>query len=246
MGYLIQLEVYEGPFDLLLDLISKNEVDIWDIPIASITEQYLEYLYSLQEQNLAITGEFLVMAATLIRIKSRMLLPPEPVEEDELDEDFDPRRELVELLLRYKFIKEVAEFLQGRYEQSTGLYTRGQPAAKFDFTPIYTNPVGDLTLRDLNQIYGSLKVEIVKEERVHSVPTRISVQEKLARVRIQLVGQPRVSFGDLLQDQTPAEVVLTFLAVLELVRLGEIAVVQEKSFGNINIVPYAIELEVQA
>ncbi|HHU62188.1 MAG: segregation/condensation protein A [Bacillota bacterium] len=246
MGYLIQLEVYEGPFDLLLDLISKNEVDIWDIPIASITEQYLEYLYSLQEQNLAITGEFLVMAATLIRIKSRMLLPPEPVEEDELDEDFDPRRELVEQLLRYKFIKEVAEFLQGRYEQSTGLYTRGQPAAKFDFTPIYTNPVGDLTLRDLNQIYGSLKVEIVKEERVHSVPTRISVQEKLARVRIQLVGQPRVSFGDLLQDQTPAEVVLTFLAVLELVRLGEIAVVQEKSFGNINIVPYAIELEVQA
>jgi len=246
MGYLIQLEVYEGPFDLLLDLISKNEVDIWDIPIASITEQYLEYLYSLQEQNLAITGEFLVMAATLIRIKSRMLLPPEPVEEDELEEDFDPRRELVEQLLRYKFIKEVAEFLQGRYEQSTGLYTRGQPAAKFDFTPIYTNPVGDLTLRDLNQIYGSLKVEIVKEERVHSVPTRISVQEKLARVRIQLVGQPRVSFGDLLQDQTPAEVVLTFLAVLELVRLGEIAVVQEKSFGNINIVPYAIELEVQA
>ncbi len=246
MGYLIQLEVYEGPFDLLLDLISKNEVDIWDIPIASITEQYLEYLYSLQEQNLAITGEFLVMAATLIRIKSRMLLPPEPVEEDELEEGFDPRRELVELLLRYKFIKEVAEFLQGRYEQSTGLYTRGQPAAKFDFTPIYTNPVGDLTLRDLNQIYGSLKVEIVKEERVHSVPTRISVQEKLARVRIQLVGQPRVSFGDLLQDQTPAEVVLTFLAVLELVRLGEIAVVQEKSFGNINIVPYAIELEVQA
>jgi len=108
MGYLIQLEVYEGPFDLLLDLISKNEVDIWDIPIASITEQYLEYLYSLQEQNLAITGEFLVMAATLIRIKSRMLLPPEPVEEDELDEDFDPRRELVEQLLRYKFIKEVS------------------------------------------------------------------------------------------------------------------------------------------
>lgn len=246
MGYLIQLEVYEGPFDLLLDLISKNEVDIWDIPIASITEQYLEYLYSLQEQNLAITGEFLVMAATLIRIKSRMLLPPEPVEEDELEEDFDPRAELVEQLLRYKFIKEVAEFLQGRYEKGTKFFTRGQAAAQFDFTPIYTFPAGNLTLADLKQLYGSLQVELAKEEPVHSVPTRISVQEKLARVRIQLVGQPRVSFSDLLQEDTSAEVVLTFLAILELVRLGEIAVVQKKSFGHINIVPYAIELEVQS
>ena len=89
MGYLIELDVYQGPFDLLLDLIARNEVDLWDIPIASITEQYLHYLYSLQEKDLAIAGEFLVMAATLIRIKSRLLLPQEPLEDDLEDETED-------------------------------------------------------------------------------------------------------------------------------------------------------------
>ncbi len=90
MGYVIQLEAYQGPFDLLLDLIKQNEIDIWDIPIATITEQYLEYLYSLQELNLAITGEFLVMAATLISIKARLLLPKEALPEEEGEEEEDP------------------------------------------------------------------------------------------------------------------------------------------------------------
>lgn len=244
MGYLIQLEAYEGPFDLLLDLIAKNEIDIWDIPIAAITEQYLEYLFSLQEQDLAITGEFLVMAATLIRIKSRLLLPPEPVEE-EFEEEVDPRLELVEQLLRYKFFKEVSVFLQERYSNAAQVFTRGQMAAQLDMTPIFTDPVGDVTVTDLKNLYSALITEAEKEEPVHSVPSSISLPERMARIRVQMVGQPRVTFQDLLRDSTPEEIVVTFLAILELVRLGEIAVVQHESLGPIGIEPFALEVEVQ-
>lgn len=244
MGYLIQLEAYEGPFDLLLDLISKNEIDIWDIPIAAITEQYLEYLYSLQEQDLAITGEFLVMAATLIRIKSRLLLPPEPSEETDYEEE-DPRLELVEQLLRYKFFKEVSVFLQERYSKSVQVYPKGQQITDLDMTPIFTDPVGKLTVNDLKDSYFSLITEVVKEEPVHSVPSSISLPERMARIRVQMVGHPRVNFQDLLTDSSPTEIVVTFLAILELVRMGEIKVVQSQSFGPINIEPFALEVEVQ-
>ena len=126
MGYVVKLEAYEGPFDLLLDLIEQNQVDILDIPIAVITEQYLEYLHTMQERDLAIGGEFLVMAATLIRIKAKMLLPPEEVEEEEEElEERDPREVLVEQLLRYKAFKEVAAKLTEGYNSATGYYTRG-------------------------------------------------------------------------------------------------------------------------
>src|SRR5690554_464661 len=245
MGYVIELDAYQGPFDLLLDLIAKNEVDIWDIPIASITDQYLQYLFSLQEKDLAITGEFLVMAATLIRIKSRLLLPPEPVEEDELDEE-DPRLELVEQLLRYKFFKEVASFLGERYEEAALHYTRGQPAAHYDFTPIYADPIGDVTLRELEQLYQELLLDLEKEPPVHTISARVSFQERLALVRLQMVGQPRLRFFDLIKDNAAAEIVGTFLAILELVRLGEIVVVQNRSFGEIDIEPFALEVEVKA
>lgn len=246
MGYVIELEVYQGPFDLLLDLISQNEVDIWDIPIASITEQYLDYLYSLQELDLAITGEFLVMAATLIRIKSRLLLPQESVDDDDLEETEDPRAELVEQLLRYKFFKEVAEFLKERHKCAVQHYTKGQPAAYYDLTPVYLNPVGDVTLTELSDLYYHLVEEVEKEEPVHTISAGFSMEERLALVRLQLVGRPRLSFFELLRDESPAEIVGTFLAVLELVRLGEIHVVQSKMFGEIDIEPFALELEVNA
>lgn len=246
MGYVIKLEVYQGPFDLLLDLISENEVDIWDIPIATITEQYLHYLYSLQELDLAITGEFLVMAATLIRIKSRLLLPQEPLEDDEFEEGEDPRAELVEQLLRYKFYKEVAGFLEERYAEASQHYTKGQPAAHYDLSPIYAKPIGDLTLNELRELYEHLLEELEQEPPVHTVPSRVSMEERLALVRVQLVGQPRLGFAELLRDNSPSEIVGTFLAVLELVRLGEINVVQNQLFGEISIEPFAIELEVKA
>jgi segregation and condensation protein A len=246
MGYVVQLEVYQGPFDLLLDLIAKNEVDIWDIPIATITEQYLEYLYSLQEKDLAIAGEFLVMAATLIRLKSRLLLPQEQAVEEEEEEAEDPRRELVQQLLRYKFFKEVGEFLQERYLEASRYYTKGQSVALYDLAPIYTQPVGKLALEELREIYDHLLRELAKEPPVHTISPGISLQERMALVRLQLVGKPRVSFRALVKDNTPMEIVGTFLAILELVRLGEIGVAQNTLFGDIKIQPYALELEVNA
>lgn len=244
MGYLIELDVYQGPFDLLLDLIARNEVDLWDIPIASITEQYLHYLYSLQEKDLAIAGEFLVMAATLIRIKSRLLLPQEPLEDDLEDETEDPRTELVEQLVRYKFFKEVTQFLQQRYDEAAQHFTRGQRVESYDLTPVYTEPIGGVTLQELSELYHHLLVELEKEPPVHTISGKISLQERLALVRLQLVGQPRTTFSDLIRSNTTSEIVVTFLAVLELVRLGEISLVQTKSCGQIDVRPLELEVEV--
>lgn len=244
MGYVIQLEAYEGPFDLLLDLIAKNEIEIWDIPIAAITEQYLAYLYSLQERDLAVAGEFLVMAATLIRIKSRLLLPQEPKSPDLCTEEEDPREALVERLLRYKFFKETAQFLREKYEETLIFYDRGQTQTERSVAPIFTNPVGEVTLAELKNIYDGFLEEAKKEVPVHTVNKRVSVQKRLALVRLQMVGQPKVGFCDLLHNRSPQEIVVTLLAVLELVRLGEVRVAQKQSFGEIDIEPYALELEV--
>ncbi len=244
MGYVIELDAYQGPFDLLLDLIAKNEVDLWDIPIAAITEQYLEYLYSLQEKDLAITGEFLVMAATLIRIKSRLLLPPEPLDENLEEAEEDPRTELIEQLVRYKFFKEVTEFLQSRYEEASKQFTRGQRVESYDLTPVYTNPFGELTLEEITALHNHLLTEIEKEPPVHNVSSTFSLQERLALVRLQLVGQPRATFSDLVRGSCTAEIVVTFLAILELVRLGEVALVQAKSCGEIDVRSLEVEVEV--
>jgi len=246
MGYVVRLEVYQGPFDLLLDLIAKNEVDIWDIPIAAITEQYLEYLYSLQEKDLAIAGDFLVMAATLIRLKSRLLLPQDTQAEVEEEECVDPRTELVEQLLRYKFFKEAAGFLQERYGEAARFFTKGQQTELVNLIPIYTQPAGDLTLDDLREAYERLRSEEEKGQAVHEVLARVSLQERIALVRLQLVGRPRLSFRTLLRECSPGEIVGTFLAVLELVRLGEIRVVQQRLFGEISIEPYTWEVEVNS
>ncbi len=246
MGYVVKLEVYQGPFDLLLDLIAKNEVDIWDIPIAVITEQYLEYLYSLQEKDLAIAGEFLVMASTLIRLKSRLLLPQQPAQGEEEQEEEDPRRELVEQLLRYKFFKETAQFLEECYRAASRYYTKGQSLEVYNLKPIYARPVGDLTLDDLREVYEHLRAEQEKEAPVHEIFSRMPIQERIALVRLRLVGTPRLSFRALLKDCTPSEIVGTFLAILELVRLGEIRVVQSGLFGEISIQSYLWEVEVNS
>lgn len=245
MGYVIQIEAYQGPFDLLLDLIKQNEIDIWDIPIATITEQYLEYLYSLQEMNLAITGEFLVMAASLIRLKARLLLPKESLPEEEGEEEEDPRIHLVEQLLRYKFFKDTAVILQQHYQVASKSYCRGQRVLPGDVAPIFTSPVGDITLDELSKIYHGLLAESEREPAVHSVAARISVQERLALVRLQLVGEPCLNFNRLLQSTAPEEVVVTFLAVLELVRLGEVKVVQSEFLGEIMITPVLVAREVE-
>lgn len=242
MGYLIQLEAYQGPFDLLLDLVVKNKVEIWEIPIASITEQYLQYLASLQEQNLAITGEFLVMAATLIRIKARLLLPKEAEEEQEEEED--PRIQLVQQLLRYKFFKEVAQLLQEHHRAASQYYFRGQKVLEHDVSPIYTDLVGEFSLAALGAIYQGLIREAEKQPPVHSVISPVSVEAQLALVRLRLIKEPRLSFRRLLDSGCSREIVVTFLAILELIRLGEVRAVQNEFLGEIEIIAEIINQEV--
>ena len=229
----VQLEVFEGPLDLLLHLIKKNELSITDIPIATITEQYLSTLELMQGLNLDVAGEFLVMAATLIHIKSRMLLPPGE-NEDEEEEEGDPREELIRRLLEYQRFKEAAEELERRELLSRDVFVRRSEA------PEEAETVGfeSLSLFDLLSALRHV-LERFPEERIHEVTLdTISVREKMSFLLDELRRRGKVIFQSLFETATSRlEVVVTFLAMLELVKIRAIRVWQEERIG-----PVVIEL----
>ena len=219
--------------DLLLHLIKKNEVSIADIPIATITEQYLSTLELMQGLNLDLAGEFLVMAATLIHIKSRMLLPPGE-NEDEEEEEGDPREELIRRLLEYQRFKEAAEELERRELLSRDVFVRRSEA------PEEAETVGfeSLSLFDLLSALRHV-LERFPEERIHEVTLEtISVREKMSFLLDELRRRGKVIFQSLFETATSRlEVVVTFLAMLELVKIRAIRVWQEERIG-----PVVIEL----
>lgn len=227
----VQLEIFEGPLDLLLHLIKKNEVSITDIPIATITEQYLSTLELIQSLNLDVAGEFLVMAATLIHIKSRMLLPPGE-EEDEEEEGGDPREELIRRLLEYQRFKEAAEELEKREILRRDVFVR--PSG----VPDEMESVGfeGLSLFDLISALRHV-LDRFPEERVHEVTLeRISVREKMSSLLDDLQRRGKVIFQSLFEAAVSRlEVVVTFLAMLELVKIRAIRVAQEEREGPIVI-----------
>ncbi len=233
MSARVQLEVFEGPLDLLLHLIKKNELSIADIPIATITEQYLSTLGLMQGLNLDVAGEFLVMAATLIHIKSRMLLPPGE-NEDEEEEEGDPREELIRRLLEYQRFKEAAEELERRELLSRDVFVRRSEA------PEETETVGfeSLSLFDLLSALRHV-LERFPEEGIHKVTLdTISVREKMSFLLDELRRRGKVIFQSLFETATSRlEVVVTFLAMLELVKIRAIRVWQEERIG-----PVVIEL----
>ena len=227
----VQLEIFEGPLDLLLHLIKKNEVSITDIPIATITEQYLSTLELIQSLNLDVAGEFLVMAATLIHIKSRMLLPPGE-EEDEEEEGGDPREELIRRLLEYQRFKEAAEELEKREILRRDVFVRPSEV------PDEMESVGfeGLSLFDLISALRHV-LDRFPEERVHEVTLeRISVREKMSSLLDDLHRRGKVIFQSLFEAAVSRlEVVVTFLAMLELVKIRAIRVAQEEREGPIVI-----------
>ena len=233
MDTTVKLEIFEGPLDLLLHLIKKNEVSIADIPIATITEQYLSTLELMQGLNLDVAGEFLVMAATLIHIKSRMLLPPGD-DEDEEEEEGDPREELIRRLLEYQRFKEAAEELERRELLSRDVFVRRSEA------PEEAETVGfeSLSLFDLLSALRHV-LERFPEERIHEVTLdTISVREKMSFLLDELRRRGKVIFQSLFETATSRlEVVVTFLAMLELVKIRAIRVWQEERIG-----PVVIEL----
>lgn len=234
MSYLVKLEVFEGPFDLLLSLIEEAEIDILDIPIAQITEEYLAYLRQMQELDLVVSGDFLVMAATLLQIKAKMLLPNKPAILIEEDEE-DPREALVGRLIEYKFYKEIAEKLQERGEQTAFVYPRCPDLAEEKKPPIFVNPVGDADVDTLNQMFSQVLLAIQERTRVRQIERKISLSSALDSVRLTLLKRRNVKFSELLVAKNRQFIVVTFLAILELIRMREIVVVQEHDLGEILI-----------
>ena len=234
MTYKIRLEIFEGPLDLLLYLIRKNDIDIRDIPIAQITEQYMQYIELMKMLDLDIIGDFLVMAATLMQIKSRLLLPPDP---NEQEAPMDPREELTERLLEYEKFKEAAETLRNKELERQNFFARmmATEAAKElreEAKEIYF----EANLFDLiNALTEALRK--APEEVIHEIiKEEFTVEDKIHQILHRLLDRPAVMINELFgKCRHKMEIIVTFLAVLELIRLKEIKAVQKRLFGEIEI-----------
>lgn len=243
MAIPVKLEVFEGPLDLLLHLIEKNKVDIYDIPIVEITRQYLEYVKSLPQDDLNTVSEFMVMAATLLDIKCKMLLPKE-VDED--GEEEDPRAELVQKLLEYKMYKYMSyELKDMQMDGDKFLYKKESipDEVKNYRAPIdYDELMGDTTLIKLNEIFNIClkriddKVDPIRSQFGKIEKEEIDITKKQSFINDYISSHRKCSFKNLLSNQkTKMEVIVTFLVVLELIKTGSVTVSQDETFGDISI-----------
>lgn len=231
--YKVKTGSFEGPMDLLLFLIKKNKVDIYDIPIAEITEQYLAYLSHFREFNIEIASEFLVLASTLLLIKSRMMLPKQLISENETAEEEDPRRELVERILEYRRYKEVSSQLDEMAEKEKLFFTRERTEL-----PIHRLPPDNLSLA---QLVEAFKLVIAVREEL-TLPDAIVAQEefdvdeqavKIMDILVKADG--RVLFEEIFETGSRQELIVTFLALLELIRRKNVIVSQAGMYGEIYI-----------
>jgi len=228
-----KLPRFEGPLDLLLHLIKRDEIDIYDIPIATLTKQYLEYIELMRALDLDVAGEFLVMAATLMRIKAKMLLPV-PKSDDDEDEG-DPREELVQRLLEYRLYKEASETLKTHEGERRGLFERGMVPTEDEVGPL---PLAPATLFDLLEALNRMLAR--RPERVvYEVKTEAyDIEDKMSFIARTVAEDGRLLFSTLmLRAQARMEIVVSFMALLELVKLGTIVVVQDANFADILILP---------
>lgn len=244
MAIVVKLQVFEGPLDLLLHLIEKNKVDIYDIPIVTITEQYLDYVRNMETEDMNIISEFLVMAATLVDIKCKMLLPKSADDEDEEDED--PRAELVQKLLEYKLYKYMSYELKDRQiDAGRALFRAPSMPKEMENLkePVnYEELVGDMTLQKLNEIFqGMMKRQ---EDRVDPIRSKfgnvkkdeIPLEDKQNYIFNYLTAHKECSFKELLEKQhSKMEIIVTFLVVLELMKVGQISIKQNSLFDDIVI-----------
>lgn len=227
--YNIKIPVFEGPFDLLLHLIKENKIDIYDIPIANITNKYLQYIEMMKELNLEIAGDFLVMASTLIHIKSRTLLPPD--EEGPSEEQEDPRLELVQRLLEYQTFKEAASHLKEKEEEWKKVFFK-EPLSD-EGEDIY---LVDVNLFDLMGAFKKL-IETVSPDIVTITKETLSVKDRMSVIMDIIEGIEAMRFEEIFtESKTRIQLIITFVALLELIRLGLVKAYQERQFGNIWII----------
>lgn len=243
MALPVKIENFEGPLDLLLHLIDINKFNIFDIPIAEITEQYLEYVRNMKTKDLNIMSEFLVMAATLLEIKAKMLLPAEVNEEGE---EIDPREELVQKLLEYKMYKYMSYELKDRMQDAArAMYKEPTIPEEVEsyIEPVNLEKLMDgLTLKELNRIFQSVmkrrsdKIDPVRSKFGKIEKEEVSLEDTLDFVEAYAKEHRKFSFRNLLEGQkTKMQVVVTFLAILELMKTGKIIIEQEGTFAEIMI-----------
>ncbi len=244
MSYKIKLEIFEGPLDLLLYLVKKDHLNIYDIPIAEVTEQYLKYMELMRLLDLNIAGEFLVMAATLIQIKSKMLLPAEESEQPE--EEQDPRAELVKRLLEYDKFKEIAENLRQKETGQQEVFKRAKSEGLNQDNPKEAEVYFEASIFDLISAFSRALEDIPKEVFYEIIKDEFTIEEKVHQILHLLLVQDSVRISELFaQAKQKIEIIVTFLAILELIRLKEIIARQKGVFDEIeitrnkeNIIPY--------
>ncbi|UCF03967.1 MAG: segregation/condensation protein A [bacterium] len=225
MTYHVRLSQFEGPLDLLLHLIFRDKINIYDIPISHITREYLAYIEIMQELQLEVAGEFFVMAATLMRIKAQMLLPRQASEEEEED----PRDELVRNLLEYKKFKEVAQHLAEREDDRRKVFTR--PPLKLESESAEV-PALEVTLFDLVGAFRKVLDDLKKQVSYRIDRESVTIEEKIGLIRRRVEDRSEVLFSELFDTgMGKMDVIVTFLAILELIRLGEI-VARQMSIGT--------------
>ena len=247
LPYQVRIENFEGPLDLLLHLIKKSEINIYDIPIHLIAQQYLTYIEAMEDLNLTVAGEFLVMAATLLQIKSKMLLPADEAIADEEDGP-DPREELVRRLLEYKQFKEAARQLDEHEQLWREIYSREQsPAVELESDE---TPLDNVSLFDLVDVLQGILNRNPGKTFMEILPDNVTVRERMNAILEMLEKQESVSFVALFEPSCHRLVIIvTFLALLELIRLRTVRVFQPEHFGPIlvsrafSLVPDPAELD---
>ncbi|MEC2075738.1 segregation/condensation protein A [Metabacillus fastidiosus] len=243
LQYQVKIDAFEGPLDLLLHLINKLEIDIYDIPVAKITEQYMIYIHTMQELKLDVASEYLVMAATLLSIKSRMLLPKqEELFESEFGEEYeeDPREQLIERLIDYRKYKEAAEELRSLEEERAQVYTKA-PSDLSEYTEQKSNEpqILNVTLYDMLGAFQKMmkRKKIQKPLQTKITKQEIPIQTRMEEILIDLRRRPgRRRFQDLFPSDNKEYLVVTFLAILELMKTNHITIEQENNFADIYIV----------
>jgi len=229
-GITIKLEAFEGPLDLLLHLIKTEEIDIWNIPIAHITEQYLEYLQIMKDLNINVAGEWLMMAATLIFIKSRMLVPQEKSAEAQTQEE-DPRNELVYQLLEHQKFKNAAEMLYTREEVENAVWNKPPIDVLEDGKEVVA-----ITLFDLLKAFHEVVQRFESQRVLEMSPEEVTVEEKIEEIRKRFVVHDKLLFSTFFSEaRSKRQLIVIFLALLELVRLREVWLFQKKAFEEIQI-----------
>jgi segregation and condensation protein A len=235
-AYRVKLDSFEGPLDLLLHLIRKSEVNIYDIPVSDITEQYLSYIKLMEELNLDVAGEFLVMAATLIHIKSKMLLPRPETAQDSFLEDEDPRDELVRRLIEHQKFKQAAEALHERETARSAQFTRPDSRVA-EAVNDEIEPELEVDLFSLLAAFKGVLTRASRRSQMVLPPELISIEDRMHQLLNRLSETQACGFEDLFEDGDGSRsfMIVTFLALLEMIRLKLIRVFQSGSFGAIRV-----------